>query len=126
MKFCKAVCWNSQGFWLFCLFKGGVIRRKFRLGTFIAVMEWSDSEKYLTELKKTILLKNACLDLREEFDEYQSERLNLICKSYLPKNRNNSRDIPSRKVGRNSYINLYLGKKDTLCLFYRPAIKLML
>merc|ERR1712150_182970 len=63
-----------------------------------AVMEWSDGEKYLTELKKTILLKNACLDLREEFDEYQSERLNLICKSYLPKCRNNSRDIPSRKA----------------------------
>ena len=70
------------------------------MGHFIAVMEWSDGEKYLTELKKTILLKNACLDLREEFDEYQSERLNLICKSYLPKCRNNSRDIPSRKVGR--------------------------
>ena len=106
MKFCKAVCWNSQGFWLFCLFKGGVIRRKFRLGTFIAVMEWSDSEKYLTELKKTILLKNACLDLREEFDEYQSERLNLICKSYLPKYRSNSREIPSRKVGGNILISM--------------------
>ena len=72
------------------------------MGHFIAVMEWSDSEKYITELKKTILLKNACLDLREEFDEYQAERLNLICKSYLPKNRNNSRDIPSRKVGEKS------------------------
>merc|ERR1712110_102911 len=61
-------------------------------------MEWSDSEKDLTELKKTILLKNACLDLREEFDEYQSERLNLICKSSLPKTRNNNREIPSRKA----------------------------
>ena len=62
-------------------------------------MEWSDNEKFLAELKKTILLKNACLDLREEFDEYQSERLNLICKSSLPKNRNSNREIPSRKVG---------------------------
>ena len=68
------------------------------MGHFIAVMEWSDSEKYLTELKKTILLKNACLDLREEFDEYQSERLAVICKSYLPKYKSNSREIPSKRV----------------------------
>ena len=38
-------------------------------------MEWSD--KYLLELKKTILMKNECLELREEFDAYQSERLAL-------------------------------------------------
>ena len=59
-------------------------------------MEWSD--KYLLELKKTILMKNECLELREEFDAYQSERLALIWKSYLPKYKTNSREIPSKKV----------------------------
>ena len=66
------------------------------MGHFIAGMDWSDL--YLVELKRTILLKNECLDLREEFDEYQSERLAVICKSYLPKYKSNSREIPSKKV----------------------------
>ena len=66
------------------------------MGHFTAGMDWGD--KYLLELKKTILLKNECLDLREEFDGCHSERIAVICKSYLPKYRNNCREIPSKKV----------------------------
>ena len=89
------------------------------MGHFIVGMDWSD--KYLAELKKTILLKNNCLELREEFDEYQSERLAIICKKYLPKYRNNSRDIPSKKVSALTEMNVLLPSCWVLCL--RQAIK---
>ena len=54
-------------------------------------------EKYHAELKKSVMLRNACEDLREEFDLLNSERINIANKNFLPKYAD-ARENPSRKV----------------------------
>ena len=54
-------------------------------------------EKYLAELKKSLMIRNANKDLREEFDEYNSERITAIGKKLLPKYVD-AREIPSKRV----------------------------
>ena len=56
---------------------------------------WKD--KYLAELKRTIMLQNVCVDLREEFQAYNTMRASTISKKLLPKFAD-AREIPSKKV----------------------------
>ena len=50
-------------------------------------------EKYDAELKQTILLKNVCDDLREEFEQYSLERRSSLGTKFI-----DAREVPSKKV----------------------------
>ena len=56
-------------------------------------------EKYAAELKQTILLKNVCSDLREEFEQYSLERRSSLGNNFI-----DAREVPSKKV----YIWVYI------------------
>ena len=64
------------------------------------------------------MLKNACEDLREEFDLLNSERMNIANKNFLPKYAD-ARENPSRKV-------LLHFSRGSLCVItsFREATKL--
>ena len=43
------------------------------------------------------MLKNACTDLREEFEEFNTERLAMVGRKFFPKYAD-AREFPSKKV----------------------------
>ena len=59
------------------------------------------------------MLRNACEDLREEFDLLSTERMNIVNKNFLPKYAD-ARENPSRKVvfsdGSSCVIASFVGK----------------
>ena len=57
---------------------------------------WKD--KYLTELKRTMMLRNSCVNLREEFEAYNAVRASSISKKLLPPKFADARETPSKKV----------------------------
>ena len=66
------------------------------------------------------MLKNACTDLREEFEEFNTERLAMVGRKFFPKY-SDAREFPSKKVNKVLVILVYTAIK---CLF-RQVTKLM-
>ena len=77
-------------------------------------------EKYLAELKRSVMLKNACTDLREEFDEFNTERLAMVGRKFFPKY-SDAREFPSKKV-KSFSLSVFTAIKCT----FRQVTKLML
>ena len=120
MKFCKAVCWNSQGFLLFCLFKGGVIRREIPPWD-ILLQSWSGVtvRSISQNWKKQSFSRMPVSTLERSLTNINQRGWIWFAKVIFQKIEITAEIFHQERWGRNPYINFYL-----VCS--RPAIKLML